>query len=167
MLKIRAGWGAVVCAGICLLMATSVFAADDYGYANFMINWFMKQTQKAEIMRASTASNGVANINMTAGNINSQIASTTIRLGGSGSGLGGKRPLYTQGYSGYFIVGNSVFGQGVFSQDIYPDNNQVVVQQQTVGFFVDAAEYVGAGGDHSFFPGVHTGWRQSPRRREI
>ena len=49
MLKIRAGWGAVVCAGICLLMATSVLAADDFGYLNFMINGFMKQTQKADI----------------------------------------------------------------------------------------------------------------------
>ena len=49
MLKIRAGWGAVVCAGICLLMATSVLAADDFGYENFMLNWFMTHSRKAEI----------------------------------------------------------------------------------------------------------------------
>ena len=90
-------------------------------------------------MRASTALTGVANVNMAAGNLNSQVASTTICLGGSGSGLAASTYSTNQGYSGFFIVGNSVFGdQGVFSQDIYSDNNRVVVRQQTLGFFVDA-----------------------------
>ena len=182
MLKIRAGWGAVVCAGICLLMATSVLAADDYAafdsaaslgpndlaslglnngasleahYSAFLGNhWSIHRTQKAEITGSFNNSNGVANANVTAGNINSQIASTTVRLGGSGSGLTASNSIH-QGYSGTFIVGNSVFGQGVFSQDIYPDNNQVVVRQQTAGFFVDARSTLGQSAITHSFQGYH------------
>ncbi len=96
---------------------------------------------------------------MAAGNINSQIAFTTIRLGGSGSGFAANVPSISQGYSGNFIVGNSVFGQGVFAQDIYPENNRVVVQQQTMGFVVDARNTLGqAAITQSFqgYPGVAT-----------
>ena len=118
------------------------------------------RTQKADIDGSFNNSNGVTNVNMAAGNINSQIASTTIRLGGSGSGFAASTHSIYQGYSGFFIVGNSVFGgQGVFSQDIYPDNNRVVVRQQTIGFFVDARNTLGqAAITHSFqgYTGVAT-----------
>ena len=90
---------------------------------------------------------------MAAGNINSQIASTTIRLGGSGYRACGKRSLYqlrvipaSSSWATPYLV-----QQGVFSQDIYPDNNQVVVRQQTSGFFVDARNTLGqAEITHSF-----------------
>ena len=138
MLKIRAGWGAVVCAGICLLMATSVLAADDFGYANFMLNWFMTHSRKAEINDSFNRASGVTNVNMAAGNLNNQVAGTTISLGGSGSGLAANVRSISQGYDGAFIVDNSVFGDGIISQFIYPENNRVVVQQTAVGFIVDA-----------------------------
>ena len=122
-------------------------------------NWFIKQTQKADINESFNHANGVTNVNMAAGNLNNQIASTTILLGGSGSGFAASNYSIHQGYSGFFIVGNAVFGQGVFSQDIYPENNRVVVRQQTVGFFVDARNTLGqAAISHSFqgYTGVAT-----------
>jgi len=181
MLKILGGW--VVSVGLCLLMATSVLAADYYAafdsaatlgpnelallglnneaslgiyYSAFLGNhWFIHRTQEAEITGSFNNSTGVANANVAAGNINSQIASTTVHLGGSGSGLAASTPSIHQGYSGYFIVGNSVFGQGVFSQEIYPDNNRVVVLQQTTGFLVDARSTLGHVTISHSFQGYH------------
>jgi hypothetical protein len=138
MLRFRAGRGALVSVGLCLLMSTSVFAADDYGFMNVMLNWFMRQNQEAAINGSFNQVNGVTNANIAAGNINNQIAQTTVSFGGSASGLAADNSLMHQGYAGFFIVGNSVFGNGFFSQDIYPDNNRLVVIQQTRGFIVDA-----------------------------
>lgn len=158
MLKNRAGWSVAISVGLCLLMATSVFAADDYGYMNVMINWFMHQSQKTEIDESYNQYNGVANVNIMAGNINNQIAFTTVSSGGSASGLAAD--FIRQGYAGYFIVGNSVFGNnGFFSQEIYPDKNRIEVRQQTVGFIVDARNTLGhVAISHSFqgYTGVAT-----------
>ena len=123
---------------LCLLMATSVFAADNFGLENFMLNWFMYHFRKAEINDSFINANGVANANVAAGNLNNQVAGTTISFGGSGSGFAAKAPSIFQGYAGTFIVDNSVFGQGIIAQFIYPENNRVVVQQTAVGFIVDA-----------------------------
>ena len=135
MLKIRAGWGAVIMAGLCLLMATSVFAADDY--------WVMHTTQKADVNESFNDIKGITNANNAAGNINNQFSSTTILLGGNGAGSAAANYFLHQGYAAFFIVGNAVYGQGVFSQDINSENNRVVVRQRTVGFFVDARNTLG------------------------
>ena len=133
MLKIRAGW--VVSVGLCLLMATAGVAADDYS-AFLGTNWDIQKTQEAEI-NGFNHSSGVVNINSAAGNLNNQTAFTTIAIGNMASGFAADDPFF-QGYAGTFVVGNTVFGQGVFSQEIYPGNNRVVVRQRTVGFLVDA-----------------------------
>ena len=153
MLKIRAGW--IVSAALCLLVATSAFAANDYAafdsaaslgpddlallgldnaaslgahYSAFLGNhWFIQRTQKAKITGSFNNSNGVANANVAAGNLQNQAAFTTLALGGiSTSGF------LHQGYAGTFIVGNAVFGQGVFSQDIYLGDNGAAVRQRIV-----------------------------------
>ena len=85
-------------------------------------------------MIASTTPSGVANVNMAAGNLNNQIAGTTISLGGSGSGLAANVRSISQGYAGTFIVDNSVFGHGIISQVIYPENNRVVVNSRPWDF---------------------------------
>ena len=80
----------------------------------------MKQTQKAEINGSFNRSNGVANVNMAAGNLNNQTAFTTISPGGSASGFAANNCSLSQGYSGIFIVGNSVFGQGIILTGYIP-----------------------------------------------
>ncbi len=151
MLKIRAGWSAVVGAGLCLLMVTSVFAADDY---------WLKTSQKADINGSYNQSSGVANTNSAAGNLNNQNVFTSISIGRTGGGFGADNYLF-QGYSGTFIVGNAVYGQGVFTQETAtnPANRGLVVLQQTVGFFVDARHTLGQVAiTHSFqgYAGVAT-----------
>ena len=144
---------------LCLLMATSVFAADDYGYPDYMLNWFMTHSRKAEINDSFNHVSGVANVNMAAGNLNNQVAGTTIAFGGSGSGFASNVRSLSQGYAGNFIVDNSVFGPGIIEQLIYPENNRVVVQQTAVGFIVDARNTSGhVAISHSFqgYKGVAT-----------
>lgn len=153
MLKIRAGWGAVVGAGLCLLMATSVLAADEYP----LFMGFMKSTQKADMDDSFNRSTGVANVNMAAGNLNNQAAVTNISSGGFG--FGGRNYSINQGISGFFIVGNAVYGWGEFAQRVIKVNNRVLVSQQTVGFLVDARNTLGVAAiSHSFqgFSGVAT-----------
>ena len=135
MLKIRAGWGAVVMAGLGLLMAIPVLAADDY--------WVMHTTQKADVNESFNDTRGITTANNAAGNLNNQFSSTTILLGGNGTGSAAANYFLHQGYAAFFIVGNAVFGQGVFSQDINSENNRVVVRQRTVGFLVDAQNTLG------------------------
>ena len=77
-------------------------------------------TQTADMNESFNDTNGITNANTAAGNLNNQFSSTTIRLGGSGSGFAASNYSLHQGYAGFFIVGNAVFGQGVFSQDIIP-----------------------------------------------